>query len=274
MINSLWYIIFIYWYYFCIGINIVMNLLIVEDERMTREGLVESLDWTQIGVTKVFSAENGETGLYMAKRILPEIVLTDIRMPRMDGITMASRIREILPECRIIFLSAYSEIDYYKAAIDLKAIRYLDKPVEPEQLRAVITEAVADCMLLRRYKSTHEFHYMLERQKLADALCTGESEEFVLSEFDRLKLRTNFKVKDHCTAVIVAFVWILKPRYTRISRFLLLRSARQLFTQTCLPSVIRTVSYCFYLHQPRYLLITSRRLAEKYKRNSKAMYIR
>jgi len=60
-------------------------------------------------------------------------------------------------------------------------------------------------MLLRRYKSTHEFHYMLERQKLAEALCTGESEEFVISEFDRLKLRTNFKVKDHCTAVIISF---------------------------------------------------------------------
>jgi len=182
-----------------------MNLLIVEDERMTREGLVESLDWAQIGVSKVFSAENGEVGLFMAKRILPEIVLTDIRMPRMDGITMASRIREILPECRIIFLSAYSEIDYYKAAIDLKAIRYLDKPVEPEQLRAVITEAVADCVLLHRYKSTHEFHHMLERQKLADALCTDESIELIESEYKRLKLRAVFKNKDYCTAVIINF---------------------------------------------------------------------
>ena len=182
-----------------------MNLLIVEDERMTREGLVESLDWTQIGVSKVFSADNGEAGLFMAKRVLPEIVLTDIRMPRMDGITMASRIREILPECRIIFLSAYSEIDYYKAAIDLKAIRYLDKPVEPEQLRAVITDAVADCTLLHRYKSTHEFHHMLERQKLADALCTGESEEAIESEYKRLKLRTSFKSKDYCTAIIINF---------------------------------------------------------------------
>ena len=182
-----------------------MNLLIVEDERMTREGLLDSVDWAQVGVTKVYSAENGETGLYMARRVLPEIVLTDIRMPRMDGITMASRIREILPECRIIFLSAYSEIDYYKAAIDLKAIRYLDKPVEPEQLRAVVAEAVSECMLLSRYKSSHELHREQERQKLADAICAGESEDTLVDEYDRLKLRTSFGRKDYCTAVVIVF---------------------------------------------------------------------
>jgi len=182
-----------------------MNLLIVEDERMTREGLVDCLDWAQVGVTKVFSAENGEAGLFMAKRVLPEIVLTDIRMPRMDGITMASRIREILPECRIVFLSAYSEIDYYKAAIDLKAIRYLDKPVESEQLRSVISEAVSECVQLSRLKSSHEFQNMQERQRFADAICIGESEDVLLREFERLKLGASFKVKDYCTAIIVSF---------------------------------------------------------------------
>jgi two-component system response regulator YesN len=140
----------------------------------------------------------------MAKRILPDIVLTDIRMPRMDGITMARHIREILPECRIIFLSAYSEIDYYKAAIDLKAIRYLNKPIEAESLKTVITEGVAECVKLRSYKSTNELQLMQERQKFADAICAGE-EEALESEFERLKLSEEFKVKDFCTAIILSF---------------------------------------------------------------------
>ena len=173
-----------------------MNLLIVEDERMTREGLLKSLDWLQVGVSKVFSAENGEAGLYMAKRILPDIVLTDIRMPRMDGITMASRIREILPECRIIFLSAYSEIDYYKAAIDLKAIRYLDKPIEAESLQIVVEEAVAECTQLRRIKSTHDFQHKQERLKFADAICVGEDEVALEKEYRRLNLGEKFKIKE------------------------------------------------------------------------------
>ena len=182
-----------------------MNLLIVEDERMTREGLLKSLDWQQVGVNKVYSAENGEVGLFMAKRILPDIVLTDIRMPRMDGITMASHIREILPECRIIFLTAYSEIDYYKAAIDLKAIRYLDKPIEAECLRAAISEAVAECMQLRSYKFADGLHHMQERKKLADAICAGEDEEVLENEYRRLNLRRVFKNKDYCTAIIISF---------------------------------------------------------------------
>ncbi len=182
-----------------------MNLLIVEDERMTREGLIKSLDWPQVGVTKVFSAENGEAGVHLAKRVLPDIVLTDIRMPRMDGITMATRIREILPECRIVFLSAYSQIDYYKAAIDLNAIRYLDKPVEAGRLRAVISEAVAECMLLRRYKSTRDLHLTQEKQKFADAICIGEPEAALEADYTRLGLSSLFKSKDSCTAVIISF---------------------------------------------------------------------
>ena len=179
--------------------------MIVEDERITREGLLESLDWPQVGVTKVLSAENGETGLHMAKRVLPDIVLTDIRMPRMDGITMATHIREILPECRIIFLSAYSEIDYYKAAIDLKAIRYLDKPIESERLRAVISEAVDECMQLRNYKSSNALRQMQEKQKFADAICTGEDEAALEKEYKRLKLNAYFKIKDYCAAIIINF---------------------------------------------------------------------
>jgi two-component system response regulator YesN len=181
-----------------------MNLLIVEDERMTREGLMKSLDWPNSGISKVLCAENGETGLSMAKRIMPDIVLTDIRMPRMDGITMAGHIREILPECRIVFLSAYSEIDYYKAAIDLKAIHYLDKPIDEARLQAVISEAVAECTQLRLYKSNHDLHHMQKIQKLADAICMGEDEGALENGFKELSPRLDFKSRDYCTAVVVS----------------------------------------------------------------------
>jgi two-component system response regulator YesN len=182
-----------------------MILLIVEDERITREGLVKSIDWDEIGISKVAQAENGEEGLFMAKRVMPDIVLTDIRMPRMDGITMAGHIREILPECRIIFLSAYSEIDYYKAAIDLKAIHYLDKPIDSGRLRAVVSEAVAECRQHRIYKSNHELRHMQERQKLADAVCSGEGEEILEEYYKAPGPGLDFKTRDFCTAFIIRF---------------------------------------------------------------------
>lgn len=183
-----------------------MNLLIVEDEKMAREGLLKILEWEQVGIKRVFSAENGEDGLVIAKRIIPDIVLTDIRMPRMDGITMAAKIKKVLPECRVIFLSAYAEIDYYKAAIDLKAVRYLDKPIEADRLREVILEAVAECNLLRRYKSTHELYQMQEKKKLADAICMNEIGNELDGELKNVGLHLKSKGKDaFVVSIIIQF---------------------------------------------------------------------
>lgn len=121
-----------------------MKLLIVEDEESTLMGLSTILDWSRYGIESVFLASNGEKGLLAAREHRPEIVLTDIRMPRMDGISMAEKIREFLPETQIIFLSAYQEIDYYKAAISLKAVNYIEKPVMAQDMAVVITEAVSN----------------------------------------------------------------------------------------------------------------------------------
>lgn len=119
-----------------------MKLLIVEDEEATLMGLSTILDWNEFGIQQVFLASNGEKGLIEAQKYHPEIVLTDIRMPRMDGICMAEKIRAFLPDTQIIFLSAYQEIDYYKAAISLKAVNYIEKPVMASDMKKVLAEAV------------------------------------------------------------------------------------------------------------------------------------
>lgn len=211
-----------------------MKLLIVEDEKMAREGLVKSLDWPKVGISKVLSAENGEAGLFIAKRVMPDIVLTDIRMPRMDGITMAGRMRELLPDCRIIFLSAYSEIDYYKAAIDLKAVRYLDKPIEAERLQEVILEAVAECTQLLRYKDTHELHHRQEKQKLADAICAGEDSAELEKEIKRLKLPLETKSAE---AFVTALVISLRQQYEDETRENLVELAAALSEALSQPSL-------------------------------------
>jgi two-component system response regulator YesN len=180
-----------------------LKLLIVEDEILTREGLMQSLSWPEFGITSVLCAENGKVGLSMAKKEMPDIVITDIRMPRMDGITMAYRIRERLPDCRIIFLSAYSEIDYYKAALDLKAVRYLDKPIEMAQLESVIRQAVAECVEIRRHKFNFEFQKMNEKQRLADAICSGESAAVLENEFKRLHPSEAQKCDEMITAFLI-----------------------------------------------------------------------
>ncbi|MFA9376422.1 MAG: response regulator [Lachnotalea sp.] len=125
-----------------------MKLLIIDDEELTRDGLIHSINWKSLGIDSIYQADDGLNGFELAKQQSPEIILSDVRMPRMDGIEMAHRIREISPECSIIFMSGYSDKSYLKAAIKLKAISYVEKPINPSEIEDSVKEAIANHKLL------------------------------------------------------------------------------------------------------------------------------
>ncbi len=118
-----------------------MKILIVDDEILTRQGLISSIDWEALGIEEVIEASNGSEGIRLAMEKAPDIILTDMRMPRMDGVTMAKRVRESLPDSAIIFMSGYSDKEYLKAAIDLKAVSYVEKPLDTAEVRDSIKKA-------------------------------------------------------------------------------------------------------------------------------------
>lgn len=118
-----------------------MNLLIVDDEEITRTGLISSINWKKLGIENVYQADDGINGLACAKEFHPEIILCDVRMPRMDGITMLHKIHEISPNTIPIFMSGYSDVEYLKAAIKLKAVTYIEKPFDLEEVQDAILEA-------------------------------------------------------------------------------------------------------------------------------------
>ena len=125
-----------------------MKLLIVDDEALTLNGLLTSISWESLGITEVFQADDGLNGLSVALKNKPEIILCDIRMPRMDGIHMAEKLQKELPNTSIIFMSGYSDKEYLKAAIKLKAMNYVEKPLDPEEIK----DAVLDSMENYRHK--------------------------------------------------------------------------------------------------------------------------
>mgnify|MGYP000808781350 CR=1 FL=1 len=112
-----------------------MKLLIVDDEELTRTGLVSSINWKALGIREVYQADDGLHGLEMARTYQPDIVLCDVRMPRMDGISMLQRIESFLPDTAAIFMSGYSDKEYLKAAIRLKAITYIEKPLDLKEVQ-------------------------------------------------------------------------------------------------------------------------------------------
>lgn len=114
------------------------KLIIVDDEYSTRSGLKMCINWFEYGIEVAGEAENGNKGLELANRVRPDIVLTDVKMPGMDGIEMVKRLKEQHPDTKFVFISGYDDIEYLKSAMKMDAVDYILKPVNLEELNAVI----------------------------------------------------------------------------------------------------------------------------------------
>ncbi len=144
-----------------------MKLLIVDDEELTRTGLISSLDWMSLGIREIYQADDGINGLSIARLYHPEIILCDVRMPRMDGITMLEQLEKELPDTIPVFMSGYSDKEYLKAAIRLKAVTYIEKPLDPEEVREAIKEAQELYIQKARSRRAETMHSMENVSRLA-----------------------------------------------------------------------------------------------------------
>lgn len=144
-----------------------MNLLIVDDEELTREGLINSIDWKNLGIDNIYQADDGFNAIIAAKKHKPEIILSDVRMPRLDGIEMAKKLREIIPDCSIIFMSGYSDKEYLKAAIKLKAVSYVEKPIDTAEIEDAVKEAIEEYNTCILNKTSIDIKLHDEKTKLA-----------------------------------------------------------------------------------------------------------
>lgn len=167
-----------------------MKLLIVDDEMLTREGLIASVDWNSLGISRILQADDGLNGLEAARAEHPEIILCDVRMPRMDGIRLAERLTEILPDSAVIFMSGYSDKEYLKAAIKLGAVNYVEKPLNPEEIREAVKEARERYLQKQRTRENEAFHSMGTASSLALALTRPykEQREAIVSMAGELSL--------------------------------------------------------------------------------------
>ena len=118
------------------------TLMIVEDESFERNALKNSIDWELIGVKVIGEAANGAQGLNLAMELKPDIILTDVSMPVMNAIEMTERIRKILPETKILFISSYDDFEYARQGIELNIFSYMTKPVNEMLLLRNVKKAV------------------------------------------------------------------------------------------------------------------------------------
>ncbi|WP_168122532.1 response regulator [Paenibacillus sp. HB172176] len=117
-----------------------ISLCIIDDIRSVVEGL-SSLDWEEQGIEMIGTAYNGEDGLALIQEKSPDIIVTDIRMPRMDGLTMLRAVLEHNQACKMILISSYTDFDYAREAIKLGAFDFVVKPFTEEDILAAAVKA-------------------------------------------------------------------------------------------------------------------------------------
>ena len=120
------------------------RIILVDDEEEVRKGIIKKIDWEKAGFAMVGDAENGEEALEKIEQLDPDVVMTDIRMPYMDGLMLTERIRQKYPSIKVLIFSGFDDFEYAQQAIKLNVTEYILKPVNVEELTEILDRVRAN----------------------------------------------------------------------------------------------------------------------------------
>ena len=158
----------------------MLKVFLVEDEVVMRNGIKNTISWEKEGFEFVGEASDGELAYPLIKKEKPDILITDIKMPFMDGLELSRIVKKELPQIKIIILSGYNDFDYAKSAISIGVTDYLLKPIGSAKLLEAIRK-VADIIeterenerILERYRKEMEENIQQEKHKLWSGLASN-----------------------------------------------------------------------------------------------------
>lgn len=118
----------------------MLKVFLVEDEVVIRDGLRDNISWEQYGFQLVGEAADGEMALPLIRKLKPDILITDIKMPFMDGLSLSKIVHEEFPKTRIVIISGYDDFEYARQAIEVGVEQYLLKPITRLAIKKTLTE--------------------------------------------------------------------------------------------------------------------------------------
>ena len=177
----------------------LIKVFITEDESIVREGLRDMIPWEKYGFEFVGDAPDGEMALPMIRRLKPDLLITDIKMPFMDGLSLSGIISREFPNMKIIIISGYSDFEYARKAIELNVDQYLLKPVTKasmikalEQTRSKIEEENEQKEYLSRYEQEAKKYESFTRRAFFEHIVEGSlSVEEIYAQAEKLNLNLN-----------------------------------------------------------------------------------
>lgn len=175
----------------------MLKMIIADDEFNVREGLKEVVRWADLGIEVVADAVDGQEAFELCREMKPDILLTDIRMPVMDGLEVALKLHELQDPVRIVIISGIQDFNYAKTALNLHADGYILKPVKIPELEDTFRKVVASISLERNREAKNaqlkrqlEENMPVLREKFLANLTLGmySGEEEVLSKLNFFSL--------------------------------------------------------------------------------------
>lgn len=127
------------------------RVVVVEDSLLLRKGIIFTTDWNALQCEVVGEAENGLEGLKIILALQPDIVITDIRMPGLDGIQMIERLKN---QCDALFiiLTAYNSFEYARQALHLGVVEYISKPLDEQEFQSLLVKTCAKIAERKEYE--------------------------------------------------------------------------------------------------------------------------
>lgn len=150
------------------------SALIIEDNSLAVEALKQTIPWDELRIQLLGTASNGREGLKLIREHRPDIIISDIHMPELDGLEMIGQLHDEFSDCRVIFITAYQRIDYASRAIKLSAFDFILKPIDNDELYDALQRATLSIQHDRDAKaSDQQLREVTERSQLLIALSHG-----------------------------------------------------------------------------------------------------
>lgn len=160
-----------------------MKVVVIDDKPLIRRSIVETLDWEGLDCVVAADAEDGTEGKRVIEEHRPDIIITDIRMPGMDGLELAAFAKQRLSFCKVIVITGYQDFSYAKQCVRLGVFEYILKPLDNEELSDVVARAADELGRERREHLKRErLLPSAKRQYFADLISGRDSDRLPLAE--------------------------------------------------------------------------------------------
>lgn len=174
----------------------MLKIFLVEDESIMREGLRDNMPWQQFGYEFVGEASDGEMALPLIRKTRPDVLITDIKMPFMDGLSLSRIVAKEFPNMKIIILSGYDDFEYARQAIQIGVEQYILKPVTRETMKKVLLE-VKDKLesekekkiSLEKFQSEMQEYELMSRRNFFEKVFSGRLPvQEIYTEMEKLSI--------------------------------------------------------------------------------------